>query len=269
VTDEHKSPDQPPATWTAPCERFYADYNELFAFLAFVGEVAHSRDEVARIASETLLDGETDPERRQELERVAKEGSGALVGYQRFRDFVLQLTVTRGADNYLLYIAELMALIFRTRPETLRSGEQVTYEDVLEHATIEELVATMTDRKVEDLSRQGLRRLTDWFDSRFGLTLFESKDDERRASILIGLRNLFVHNRGIVNRTFLKRLPNYPAKVGEIITLSVDGVFDDVGFLAQSVSDVDTRAASKFHLPTQASTRPDYSALFGAAPSRE
>ncbi len=60
-----------------------------------------------------------------------------------------------------------------------------------------------------------------------------------------------VHNRAVVNRTFVARLPSYPAELGQHIELEVDPVFDDVEFLATAVSELDVRAAAKFGLPCQ------------------
>jgi hypothetical protein len=58
------------------------------------------------------------------------------------------LATVRYVDNYLVYVADLIALLFRTRPEALRSSEQVSLEQVLRHRSLDDFIAWQVDERV-------------------------------------------------------------------------------------------------------------------------
>ena len=114
---------------------------------------------------------------------------------------------------------------------------------------MEELVAWLAERRVERLAYQGMSTLAEDLSERLGLSLFGEPEDAGRAIRIVEIRNLIVHNRAVVNRVFLSRVPDYPAKEGDRIEIDVDDLFEDVQFLAGLCFDLDRRAAEKFGLP--------------------
>ena len=78
--------------------------------------------------------------------------------------------------------------------------------------------------------------------------LFPSSEILSRAVRVIEVRNLIVHNRGIVNRTFQVRTGDSAVELGKALQLAPLAVMSDSDFLAKSVIDIDARAASKFDL---------------------
>ena len=66
--------------------------------------------------------------------------------------------VTRGVDNFQCYLAEVLAAMFRARPETLRSSDKVNVEDVLMCASMDEFVSRIAERKTEQLTYNACRR---------------------------------------------------------------------------------------------------------------
>jgi abortive infection bacteriophage resistance protein len=82
-----------------------------------------------------------------------------------------------------------------------------------------------------------------------GLILFEEEEDLQRVVVITQIRNLIVHNRAIVNRIFLSRMPAFSTKLGETLEIEIRGVFSDISFLLQTAFDIDMRACQKFALP--------------------
>lgn len=245
----------PPKQMSDPCSRFFHHYFELCDFILFITHLAIHRDEGAKIAAKALYDTSSDEEEMARLERRIEKGAGAIKALQRYRQLIYQTMICRAVDNYLTYIAEFLALIFRTRPETLKSNETVKFDELLQHSTMEELINSLAEKKVEKLSYEGMRDLASYFQERLGLKLFDSNDDFQRAVFLIEVRNIIVHNRGMVNLIFKSRVPWFPIELGEPIKLKLDSdhpeddVFAHVAFLAKSVREIDQRAAEKFRLP--------------------
>jgi hypothetical protein len=160
-----------------------------------------------------------------------------------------ELAFCRVVDYYLFYIAELLALIFRTKPEALKSNEHVTVESVLQHSTLEELIESISERKVLDLSFKGVFALADYLKRRLSLELFDSDADMERVVRIVEYRNLFVHNRGVVNRLYLSRVPTATEKIGEKIQLNGEQVTEDVVYLMGNAKAVDAKAVAKFGIP--------------------
>jgi len=63
-----------------------------------------------------------------------------------------EMVVVRFVDNFLCYLGELLALIFGTRPETLRSSEQERIDFVLQYDSMDELRAALAEKRVERLA---------------------------------------------------------------------------------------------------------------------
>jgi hypothetical protein len=50
-------------------------------------------------------------------------------------------------------------LLFTLRPEMLKSNEKVEVQFILEHGSLDELIASITERKVTDLAYKGMKEL--------------------------------------------------------------------------------------------------------------
>ena len=84
---------------------------------------------------------------------------------------------------------------------------------------------------------------------KLGLQLFGSQKDLESAADIIEVRNLVVHSRGIINRTFLKRVSKSHGEMGEQVMIEEVALFDDLWFLVASASLIDDAAVEKFGLP--------------------
>jgi hypothetical protein len=204
-------------------------------------------DQSARVAIRALYEQE-DPERyRKELDQLDNYGPAYTLRKQH-RTFVLEMMLSRAAENFLAYLTELLVMVFTCRPEMLRSSETVRLEAILKHPTMEELIHELAERRVLQLSYQGMRDVSKYLSDHIGFDLTKAPDDLDRAVRIIEARNLIVHNRGIVNEIFLRKTADLSAKIGEPLELSNDQIFDDLDFIAKTVYDVDVRAVQKFGL---------------------
>jgi hypothetical protein len=102
---------------------------------------------------------------------------------------------------------------------------------------------------VLDLSFKGIFALADYLKRRLSLELFDSEADLERVVRIVEYRNLFVHNRGVVNRLYLSRVPTATEKIGEKIHLTPHQVTDDVVYLMANAKAVDAKAVAQFGIP--------------------
>ena len=261
---------------TVPFRKFEQTYNQLFDFLSFIVSAARSLDEMWDVLTNAQIQVELfrsslnelsnsleaagvqpftlqlTEESRLTIERLKSElDQDPLIENKLLThmDMFHEVLLTRSVDNFLTYISDLITLIYKTKPETLRSGETEKLEFILQFHTMDDLVAAIAERRVNELSYQGMRSLSEALSKRMGLTLFERPADMDRAVLLIEIRNIISHNRGIINSIFQSRVGSARGELGSKLTFTTDEVFGDVRFLASAAASIDRRAMIKFGLP--------------------
>jgi hypothetical protein len=232
-----------PEVSTGPCSRFFDFDEEIGEFFIFFVRWTRRPDQMYEDI--VKLAYQDDPEK---LKVLLAEPRGGESRIKRFARFVMEMMLIRGTDNFLSYLSELLALIFTSRPETLKSAETVKLEDILQHATMDDLVKRLAERRVERLSYQGMKDLQKDLTERLNFEIFPSCEPLSRAVRIIEIRNLLVHNRGVVNRTFLARTGDSSMPIGSLFELRPHPLISDLDFLAHSVLDIDERASVKFGL---------------------
>ena len=175
-------------------------------------------------------------------------GAGATrkIASSRFYDLMAEMSLCRLVDNYLCYVTDLLSLLFRSRPECLRSSETVTLDFVLGHKTTPRLIRAIADRQVNKLAYQGMKDLNDYTTKRLGLPLFIDDPDFVLAIEVVEMRNLIVHARGKVNEIFLSRTKSTQHEFGHQLSFSFASVRQRGNLLDRSVEDLEHRAHSKF-----------------------
>ncbi|MEK6300902.1 MAG: hypothetical protein AABO41_09295 [Acidobacteriota bacterium] len=226
-----------PYLLSEPGLQYSRDHNQLLRFADFVTNAASLAEE--RIALEETI-------RATSKKESPDLSVGAVDEHLRL---LIQMMLCRSVDNFLTYVSELLALTFRTRPEMLKSNETARLDLILQFKRMDDLISFLVEKRVTDLAYKGMRDLSKDLSTKIGFNLFEGEEALARAVRIIEVRNLIVHNRAIVNRLFLSRLPDFTASLGDRVDLQGNAVLDDMEFLDSSVSDIDRRAVEKFVLP--------------------
>lgn len=165
--------------------------------------------------------------------------------------WLLETAFLRTVDNYLTYLSELLATIFRVRPEVLKSRETVTVEKILEHETMGELISTLADEKVNQLAYKGMRELAKYFMERLGLPIVYEEEHLPQLIRVIATRNLLVHNRGVVNQVYNQTVDaDFRRPIGERVPLSLELHLADILLMDLACRTTDCHAIEKFGLPT-------------------
>ena len=250
-----------PEHLTEPGGRFFEATNDLDNFLGFTRQLAERHDQIMEISRQALLKGSgLTPAQRRELEE--RPDRAAQTALDQWADLLLEMEYSRIVDNYLAYVAELLAVVFRTRPETMRSEKQVSLRFALEHNSMDDLIDALAEQEVERFSRAGLRQLHDELTRSMGFALFVVDDAFDGAARAVEIRNLIVHKRGVVGRRFLSRLPDEPAEIGTRFTPTEYDAAFAASLFTYAVRDTDVRAAEKWDLSRPLDTS-DYLDLSG------
>jgi hypothetical protein len=256
MAESDDAPENPTATMTGPpdpmteeCSQFFDEHWQLASFLLFVMMLAVEKDETERrLARLTLQHGNLPDSDREKIVPVTIHGIGAWQALMTREQTLLQFMLCRAVDNFLSYISELLALLFSSRPETLLGEDKVSYDEILQFQTLEELIGYLAETKVHELSYKGMRELAKYLSKRLGFAFCQDQQAFDRIVLVIEMRNLITHNRGVVNRIFKRRQPSFPADLRTVITLEMTQTVQDIDLLARSVCDIEERAGAKWGL---------------------
>jgi hypothetical protein len=163
----------------------------------FVIQMATNTDHVLHVAAKMI-------QRADMVESFSKNMLFRKVQY--FSPLISSNLVMDMANNFLTYLSEIIQNAVSKKPEILRSNDRFTAEEILQFSKMSDVASYIADRKINELSYGGLRQMEQFIDDRLGLKLFEDDEERRLLSILVELRNIQTHNRGIVNDLFLNRL---------------------------------------------------------------
>jgi len=129
------------------------------------------------------------------------------------------------------YLQEVLKFLLQSSPELVLSKDKlINASDLLNVGSVEELIENLTEEKVIKTMYKSLKNIINYIASGFKIK-FEV-EDEIYKSILYWkeIRNLIIHNRGIVNQHFISTLNknkiDSSLQKGEKIKLSVEEVID-------------------------------------------
>jgi hypothetical protein len=180
------------------------------------------------------------------LENRGIEPERAGVGRLLFK-----MCLVRAVDSALAYMSAVLELIYHQYPGALRSKERVDVDYVLQFNSAEDLLHALIERKVHGLSFRSLTDLDEYVSQNLGLSLFANKEQRARAVRLVDVRNLVVHNRGVVNRIFKERNPKSDEAVGDRISYNHADALGELLFTIDWIMDLDFRLIQKFKVPTK------------------
>lgn len=173
-----------------------------------------------------------------------------------------QMLHSRVVDNFLAYISELIAEVYKKQPNLLRTQETVTTEFALQFESMEEFVAALAEKRIHDLAYKGMREVAKTLSKSWGIELFPDERELSKVVYTVEVRNIIVHNRAIINRVFLSRVaalnfPDYlPQEKGTRYVFDIRGIMNTMLFMLSCAADIDKRVARKFALTTQVAPAP-------------
>jgi hypothetical protein len=153
-------------------------------------------------------------------------------------------------------LKDILYLICRNRPEVLRSKESVRLDVILKHRDMSELIDAVAELTVQRLSYKSLAELALYFRDKLGLALAPDPLRLSQLTLLVEIRNLIVHNRGIANSVFLTKTAKARRQLGKSLgvrwkrddKVAFPSLDDGLMFLARSALSIDMAAVAKFGL---------------------
>ncbi|MBU1577558.1 MAG: hypothetical protein KJ869_10200 [Candidatus Edwardsbacteria bacterium] len=180
---------------------------------------------------------------------LTKNGAESFTQSKSYEHYFCQMAFSRSIDNLITYFKDILAEVINIKPEILKSNETINYEFVLSFDDINELKNALAEKKIEELFYGGVINIKNYFEKRLGVILFDKQDAFDQINYIIKIRNLIVHNRGMVNSEFKKEFPLVSQKVGDSYSFKYEEIsklnLDIQNFIAYT----DDKIGSKFNLP--------------------
>ncbi|WP_406367241.1 hypothetical protein [Streptomyces sp. NBC_01546] len=229
---------------TKSASDFYEQHFLNVKHFALSPMMADRYDEFLQLALEVFAFSENYD--RRELVKVLAKMEILKEFLQEIKGVMREVAVTRTVDNFLSYVADILTEIMIARPEVLKSQEQVSMKEVLEHDSLEEFTRWAAERHVGQLSFKGLAEISEYISKRLGLALHVSPSDQALLVKSVAIRNLVVHRRSVVDLRFIRSFGDRCLVAGDKFDIPADVLPDAIGCTLKAVAAFDAQAATKF-----------------------
>lgn len=151
-------------------------------------------------------------------------------------------------DNFETYLSDLLFEIFLAKPETLKSKQEVTIEEVLNCSDMQDFVHYWAKQKIGKLQKgsvKGFIEDTKQIKDLDVLGAVEIKEIDK----LLQIRHLFSHRNGIIDEKFLKFYPNISPLNSEF-NIPISDIIVKLEYLIEISNRIDAASIQKYNLST-------------------
>lgn len=161
---------------------------------------------------------------------------------------LMRILLSSCADNFEIYLTDLLYEIYLANPATLKSSQQVTIKEVLDCADMQEFVLFWAKKKLSKLQRGSVKGFIADNSQIKELDVLDSIEQDNIEKIL-QIRHLYAHRNGIVDEKFLQFYPGQ-YNINEEHQLSVEDMLNHFSYLIDIVDKIDKAAILKYQLAT-------------------
>jgi hypothetical protein len=209
--------------------------------IKIVSSICELRDVFIGLKSTLKKKVKTDAKHQEVLASYA-----SIFDSDLYKDLLPEMILSRTVDNFHNYLSDVLFILFRSRPETLRSSEKVTVEEVLSANTMNEFVEDLAERRVESLSYKGFSSIYRYLIDQIGIRPGLKQPILDGAIQAIALRNIIVHNRSRVSARFLKETKRADVKSGDTITVTIAVAQEHIVSIESIAIGIDALLTEKF-----------------------
>ncbi|NIK67956.1 hypothetical protein FHT67_001380 [Paenibacillus sp. BK720] len=191
-------------------------------------------------------------------EPITYEGLIQILGDTESNDSIYNLSSTNTLKNCISifehYIKEILEYLLNMYPHHLfEKKEKIELSRLLKVDSLEELKEQIIREKIINLSYGNLTEMIDYIKKEFNVD-FEFKPGMIEGLLELTLiRNLFVHNKGIVNEKFIEKINNEepmlgdePYVVGQRLIITADSMQDIFDILLHIGDHISKKLIMKF-----------------------
>lgn len=161
---------------------------------------------------------------------------------------LMRILLSSCADNFEIYLTDLLYEIYLANPATLKSAQQVTIKEVLDCADMQEFVLFWAKKKLSKLQRGSVKGFIADNSQIKELQVIDGIQQDNIEKIL-QIRHLYAHRNGIVDEKFLQFYPGQ-YNLNDEHQLSIEDMLNHFSYLMEIVDKIDSAAVIKYQLAT-------------------
>lgn len=153
-------------------------------------------------------------------------------------------------DNFETYLSDLLYEIFLANPSTLKSGQTVTIEEVLNCSDIQDFVRFWSKQKLSKLQKGSVKG---FIKDNKQISELAAIDDTQQNEIekILQIRHLYSHRNGIVDEKFLQFFAGL-FELNAEHQMPVSEICDKLCYLVDITDRIDKKAIIKYRLASGA-----------------
>lgn len=149
-------------------------------------------------------------------------------------------------DNFETYLSELLYEIFLAIPETLKTKEEVTIEEVLKCSDLQEFVEYVAKKKIGKLQKGSVKGFIKENQQIKDLRVLDEHKQNEIEKIL-QIRHLYSHRNGTVDEKFLKYFAGQ-FTINSEHQMSISEICEKLCYLAEIIDKIDLAAINRYNL---------------------
>ncbi|PIF45320.1 putative DNA-binding protein [Chryseobacterium sp. 52] len=161
---------------------------------------------------------------------------------------LIRILLSSCADNFEIYLTDLLYEIYLANPATLKSNQQVTIKEVLDCSDMQEFVLFWAKKKLAKLQRGSVKGFIADNVQIKDLNVLDNTQQDNIEKIL-QIRHLYAHRNGIVDEKFLQFYPGQH-HINEEHQLSIVDMLGHFSYLLNIVDTIDKSSILKYQLAT-------------------
>jgi len=166
--------------------------------------------------------------------------------FRQFPELVRILGLTYLVAIFKGYLADIIEEILLANPDALKSGKQLSAEEVLTRGGWKQIIRYLAEREAEEIENASFQKVTEYFDDKFKINLNTSVVSPENIIEILATRNIHIHNKGVVNQHFQKLVKGSTLRLGTYKRITRGYLQYANNCITTIVSFIDTEARTKY-----------------------
>lgn len=144
------------------------------------------------------------------------------------------------------YLVDIVREILLAHPDALKSGKQLTAEEVLAQGGQKQIINYLAEKEVEELLYSSFPDVVKYFDNKFKINLDNSRVSSGDIMEIFATRNIHIHNKGMVNQRFKQMVKGSTLKIRTYKSITRGYLRDSISSIRNLVEFIDIEAKTKY-----------------------
>lgn len=151
------------------------------------------------------------------------------------------------------YLVDVVRDILLVSPDTLKSSKPLTAETILNLGKPRQIVKYLVEMEINELLYKSFPDMVKYFDKKFNIDLNSSGVTAENIVGIMQVRNIHVHNGGVVNQRFLDSVKSSKSRVGTYKPITQKFLENSISSILLLVKFIDEKVKTKYFSNSDAS----------------